>query len=563
MKRFHLIISIVALFICAQISSSLAQTATSPQGKVQQEKTGKLIVYYGGEESGSEVYSLSGQEDKIILSDSSQFSVSGLSIQINLKLVMDTTFNAINLNINGRAPGGPYQINTEFKDGKAKSHIRGGMDTTSEIPVHPDVLVIPNGIFYPYTFLFQKYDFQKGGTQEFFADTGPMEISLKVDDKGKEEMNYTSGSLELRKLFVNIAGMVGAYIWANDVGEIYRISIPSQGIEVYQDGFKPDTNKTDTDTLKQIYASGDVTYKSGDLEIAGTVTVPEDSFKLHPAVLFIAGSAPLDRDGKTPDFVVSFQSKDLAQILSDSGILVLRYDKRGVGKSQGNYKTATLSDLVSDAQAGVNYLKARPDVDKDRICLIGHDEGAEIAGMIAAKDTTIKAIVLMAASAKPLDRMMLENWDGFLESFGIRNDLIPYNIKAGIDTSKDFFAWVRGEKNLDTLEVKQFEKVKDRKQWYWEHFQHDPTTTVKNVRSKVLILQGGQDFAVPSENAKILNKALNQAKNPNHTMKIFPDLSHLFWKDTGTRDSTDNENVVEPLDQEFLNYLTGWLKKEL
>ncbi len=203
MKRYYLIISIMTLIIYAQISPSPAQTVTLLQGKIPQEKTGKLIVYYGGEESGSEVYSISGQEDKIILSDSSQFSVSGLSIQINLELVMDTTLGAMELNINGKAPGGPYQINTEFKDGIAKSHIIGGMDTASEVPVHQDVLIIPNGIFYPYAFLVLKYDFQKGGTQEFFAYTGPMEVSLKADDKGKETVNFSTASVELRKLFIS------------------------------------------------------------------------------------------------------------------------------------------------------------------------------------------------------------------------------------------------------------------------------------------------------------------------------------------------------------------------
>jgi hypothetical protein len=559
MKRHYLIISIMALTISALISPSLAQTTTSLQGKTPVEKAGKLIVYYAGEESGSEVYSISGQKDKIILSDSSQFSVSGLSIMINLKLVMDTALNAINLNINGLAPGGPYQINTEFKDGKAKSHIRGGMDTTSEVPVHQDVLIVPNGIFYPYTFLVLKYDFQKGGTQEFFAYTGPMEVSLKVDDKGKEEVNFTTASLELRKLFVNIAGMVGAYIWANEEGEIYKIAILSQGIEVYKDGYKPGAAKTDIDTLKQKYSSGEVTYKSGDFEIAGTVSVPEDSIKLHPAGLFISGSAPLDRDGITPEQMFSVQYKTLAQILSDSGILVLRYDKRGVGKSQGNYKTATLSDLVSDAKAGVNYLRTRPDVDINRICLIGHSEGAEIASMIAAQDTTIKAIVLMAASAKPLDQMILDEWNNTMKEYNFPDEII----KIPIDNQKEFIAWVRGEKESDTVVTNRYEKSKDMRPWFLEHFQHDPINTIKTEKCKVLILQGGKDLAVSNENAKMLNKALDQVKNPNHTLKVFPSLGHLFFKIKGVDNSTEYDNVVGPLDQEFLNYLNWWLKKEL
>lgn len=559
MKRYYSIISIMVLTISTLISPSLGQTTDSLQRVIPEEKTGKLIVYYGGEESGFEVYSISKHEDRIILSDSSQFSVSGLSILINLKLVMDTTLSAINLKINGKAPGGPYQINTEFKEGKAKSHILGGMDTTSEVPVHKDVLIVPNGIFYPYTFLVLKYDFQKGGTQEFFAYTGPMEVSLKADDKGKEDVNFTTATLELRKLFVNIAGMVGAYIWANEEGEIYKFTIPSQGIEVYKDGYKPGPVKTEADTLQKLYASGEVSYKSGDIELSGTVSVPDDSVKLHPAALFIADSAPLDRDGKTPEQMFSVQYQALAQILSDSGILILRYDKRGVGKSQGNFKTATLSDLVSDARAGIAYLKTRPDVDKNRICLIGHGEGAEIASMIAAQDTILKAIVLMAASAKPLDQMMLDQWNNTLKELNFPDDII----KIPIDRQKEFIAWVRGEKESDTVVTRRYEESKDKRPWFLEHFQHDPITTIKNVKCKALILQGGKDLVVSKENAKMLNKALDQAQNPNHSLKVFPSLGHLFFKIKGMGESAEYENVVGPLDQEFLNYLTWWLKKEL
>ena len=559
MKRYCLIISIMALTVFALISPSLAQTITSLQGKIPVEKTGKLIVYYAGEESGSEVYSLSGQKDRITLSDSSQFSVSGLSIMINLKLVMDTAFNAINLEINGKAPGGPYQIDTEFKDGKAVSHIRGGMDTTLEVQIKRDAVIIPNGIFYPYTFLVQKYDFQKGGTQEFSAYTGPMEVSLKVEDKGKEVVNFSAASVELRKLFVNIAGMVGAYLWANDDGELYKMTIPMQGIEVYKDGYRPGVAKTDVDTLQKLYSSEEVTYASGDLKLAGTVTVPQDSVKLHPAAIIVSGSGPQDRDGKTPEPMFSVQYKALAQILSDSGLLVLRYDKRGVGKSQGNFQTATLGDFVSDVRAGISYLKTRRDVDPNRICLIGHSEGAIIAPMVAAKDPTVKAIVLMAGPSKPLDQVLLEQQDYILKKQNVPEEAR----KQAIDQENYFFAWVRGEKQLSAEQIQQMGKVADTKQWLLEHFRHDPIQTIKSVKCMVLILQGGKDHQVFEYHAQALNQALSDAKNKNHTLKIFPDLDHLFCKTEGEGDYAEYANTERPLDQEFLDYLTGWLKKEL
>ena len=379
MKRYFVIMSIIGLFWAQLTGISPAQTSNPLPVFTPEEKSGKLIIYYGGAESGSEVYSVTKADGKITLSDSSQFSVSGLEILINLKLAMDTAFCAKSLDIKGKAPGGPYQINTEFVGGKAINHISGGMDTTYEVPVHKDALILPNGIFYPYTFLVQRYDFQKGGTQEFFAYTAPMEISIKAEDKGKETVNFATSSVELRQLFLNIAGMVGAYVWANDGGEIFKMSIPMQGIEVYKDGYEPGAAKTEADTLAKFYSSEEVTYKSGDLKLAGTVTVPRDSVKPHPAAIIISGSGPQDRDGKTPELQFSVQYKSLAHALSNSGVLVLRYDDRGVGKSEGNFQTASLSDFISDVQAGISYLKTRPDVDKNRICLIGHSEGAIIA----------------------------------------------------------------------------------------------------------------------------------------------------------------------------------------
>ena len=559
MKKYSRIISIIVLILVEWTVFSLAQTSDSPGQMTPVEKTGKLIVYYGGEESGVEVYSVSRQGGNITLSDSSDFSVSGISIRINLKLDMDTLLCAKNLFIRGQAPGGAYRINTEFADGKAINQIRGGMDTTYEVPVHNDALILPNGIFYPYTFLVEKYDFEKGGTQEFFAYTAPLEIALKTEDKGKEVVNFTTASVELRKLFVNIAGMVGAYIWANNDGEVYKISIPMQGIEVYQDGYRPGIAKADVDTLQKLYASEEVTYASGDLKLAGTVTVPQDSVKLHPAALIISGSGPQDRDGKTPELLFSVQYKTLAHHLSNSGILVLRYDDRGVGQSQGNFQTATLTDFVSDVRAEISYLKTRRDVDPNRICLIGHSEGAIIAPMVAAKDSTIEAIVLMAGPSKPLDQVLLEQKDYILKKQNVPEEAR----KQAVDQENDFFTWVRGEKQLSAEQIQQMGKVADKKQWLLEHFRHDPIQTIKSVKCRVLILQGGKDHQVLEYHAQALNQALDDAMNNNHTLKIFPDLDHLFCKTEGEGDYAEYANTERPLDQEFLDYLTGWLKKEL
>ena len=106
------------------------------------------------------------------------------------------------------------------------------------------------------------------------------------------------------------------------------------------------------------YTIEDVTFQNNKFKIklAGTLTIPEGTGPF-PAVILITGSGPQNRNeeimGHKPFMVI-------ADWLTRNGIAVLRYDDRGVGKSEGNYATATSADLATDAQAAFNFLKTYP-----------------------------------------------------------------------------------------------------------------------------------------------------------------------------------------------------------
>ena len=151
------------------------------------------------------------------------------------------------------------------------------------------------------------------------------------------------------------------------------------------------------------YTSEDVTFDvtptdgTGPFTMAGTVTLPAGAGP-HPAVLLIADSGPQDRDsafyGHRPFLV-------LADHLTRRGLAVLRVDERGVGRSTGDRRTATTEDFVTDALAGVRYLRSRVEIDPDRVGIVGHSEGGFIAPLTAVADPAIAAIVLMAAPGVP------------------------------------------------------------------------------------------------------------------------------------------------------------------
>ena len=556
------LLMLVIFSVCLFGTPSYVFSQTSPRKTPQTAtRSGKFIIYYGEKEAGFENWSLSTLKGEIRLTDQAQFKVSEMDFLVNMDLILDTLLSPQKLNLEGKVLGQAYKVSTEFSKGKAISHMSKDGDTsTSEVSLHDTLLILPNGVFYPYTFLVKKYDFAKGGKQEFFAYVVPIELPISIEDKGKEIVDFDTTSSQLQKLFVNFAGTVGVNLWMDKNKDIIKLSIPLQGIEVYREGYKPAPKKAEIDTLPKNYTSEDTTFKSGALKLAGTVTVPKNGEKMHPACIIISGSGPLDRDGKIKDLGFSVQYKAIAHKLSNSGILVLRYDKRGVGQSEGDFKTASLSDLVSDVKAGIEYLRSRKDVDTNRICLIGHSEGAIIAPMIAALDKRIKAIVLMAGTAKPLDQVITEQQQFLLSQVNIPDEMK----EKAFEEQQEFFDWVRGKKEWKEEEMPpQYKELVGTIHWFREHFNHDPLQTITKVGCKVLILQGQKDKQVFDLHAIMLSNALDKVGHENHMVMIFPDLDHLFCKTEGEGDYAEYAKTERPIDPEFLDFLADWLKKEL
>ncbi len=134
------------------------------------------------------------------------------------------------------------------------------------------------------------------------------------------------------------------------------------------------------------FPSRDVTVPSAapDVTLAGTLTLPTTPGP-HPAVVFISGSGPQDRD----EAILGFRPFALlADALAAAGYASLRLDDRGVGGSGGTFDATTVPEATADIVNAVRFLAADPDVspliDPARIGLLGHSEGALIAALAAA-----------------------------------------------------------------------------------------------------------------------------------------------------------------------------------
>ena len=304
--------------------------------------------------------------------------------------------------------------------------------------------------------------------------------------------------------------------------------------------------------------------------LAATLTLPK-GVGPFPAALLIAGSGPNDRDEALAShrpFLV------LADHLTRKGIAVLRYDKRGIGKSNGSTDKATTVDLAADAQAGVAYLKTRKEIDPARIALIGHSEGAMIAPLIASRTKDVAWIVLLAAPATFGEETLLNQ----SELIGKAADLTDEQLEASLNFDQAAYDLVRTEKEPAALGEKLNALVKEtglgaampptlletqmrmmESPWFRFFLDYDPLPNLKTLQIPVLALYGQKDLQVPAKaNLPVLRQALQDAGNKDVDVRELPDLNHLFQHAySGT--PVEYAAIEETFSPDAMQIISDWL----
>ncbi|MDD3726873.1 MAG: alpha/beta fold hydrolase [Dysgonamonadaceae bacterium] len=320
------------------------------------------------------------------------------------------------------------------------------------------------------------------------------------------------------------------------------------------------------------------------IDLSATLTLPKEKEK-SPAVVLIAGSGPNDRDetvfGHKPFWV-------LADYLTRNGIAVLRFDKRGTGESGGEYFTATTQDFADDAEAALNYLKKRREIDTSNLGLIGHSEGGIIAPIIAARNNDVKFIVLMAGlgvsgaelslaqnqfafnktsiserEKEDLDKILrsiyesVTNWSEYVGSneerdtlkkeLGVLWENLPQEIQPQV--KKDVFV----EKTTSNIASP----------WFRSFLKTDPLVYLEKVSIPVLAINGENDTQVEYQtNLNKIEAALKKANNKHYTVKSYPQLNHLFQEST-TGELDEYGKIEQTISPDVLSDITNWILEQV
>jgi len=262
----------------------------------------------------------------------------------------------------------------------------------------------------------------------------------------------------------------------------------------------------------------------GDV-LAGSLTLPKGTGAGIPAVVLITGSSRHDRDNASPRAPNTAYRpfRQMAHRLSSHGIAVLRMDDRGVGESiGGDLSQLTTAERAKDIEAGIAYLRRKPEIDALRIGLIGLSEGVSISHMIASQDSRIKALVFLSGIGSP------------------GKEVLSYQIQQGVLSEDELSALLRTDKNTRFL------------------YEFDPLITARMIRQPVLIIHGDKDRQVPYTDAFHLERAIKENGNRKVTVRILVGYDHALLKVR-----PDGTVVSARIPDEVLATILDWLAREI
>jgi dienelactone hydrolase len=277
-----------------------------------------------------------------------------------------------------------------------------------------------------------------------------------------------------------------------------------------------------------------------------TLTIPKSGKRPLPAIVTITGSGSQSRDEDLWPVVTGYAPfRQIAERVAKEGIATLRCDDRGKDASTGDATNATTADFAGDTKSQVAWLRTRPEIDANRIALVGHSEGGIIAPLVGAYDARIKALVLMAGTAKSGDKVLLDQ-----ARFPITSDT-----SLSAEQKRVQLAAADSAVRADSLAPGA---------WYQWFRRYDPLPMAARIKQPTLILQGALDRQVTAGQADTLGGAIRGNGNKDVTVKIYPGLNHLFLpskKNGAPSEYTQLKDVMLPAS--MLDTLATWLKAKL
>ena len=302
----------------------------------------------------------------------------------------------------------------------------------------------------------------------------------------------------------------------------------------------------------------DVRFPGSGVALAGTLVAPARAGR-HPAAILVHGSGAENREYVLP----------WARFLVRRGIAVLAYDKRGVGRSTGDWKTASFDDLAADVVAAFHYLRTRPDIDGAQVGLLGISQAGWIMPRAAVRAPELAFLISISGGAVTPAETALDHARSQMTGRGMKPQMVADVIHV-MTLQYEFARTGRGWE--DYAEARKALAARmgpppdtlpgTRDHPYWESIRRfyfdDPAPALRRLRVPVLALFGERDDNIlPAKNKAAWQAGLEAGGHPDYTLQILPNANHPLFETIG--DSAGTPNVVRRFVPAYFTTVEKWL----
>ena len=514
-------------------------------------KTFHYIINLAGRDVGTIRIDRFETEDKILYKSVTNVPFDPLYTEYRSRLVLDKKYNLENYTkerIAGRATDVLYV--EHFKSLLSfVSRYQSKFSCLDNIAIRRGTFVFEEDSPVTYIPMIENYDFSKGRSQGFNAVSSfqawnlpPLKRFITFTSIRDEYIKVGSKKIKTENLIIKIRDYPQGMLWvAKSDRTIIRLEIPSKSLTITRT-FKPKAIIAQEHIIKPIgYLSKEVVFKGSRGDISGTITYPSDTARF-PAIVLIPGSGPQDRQ-----YQGLFAS--LADHLSKKGFAVLRFDKRGVGSTDGDLASSTDNDDMDDSGSAIQYMSEQGFADPRKVFLIGHGRGAARSLKLAAKNSDIRGLVLMAPSLpvgqddntnkdSPQAGSQPARWTEDYINLVTRSER---ETQAKVASTEGEWVYIFGKKCF----------LADAK----EDLSDKPLSSVKGLTIPVLILQGKEIEDPGTDIAALVDKAFQDSGNTAHTLTYYAYLGNFF----GKKIYDETHRCYYETDKEVLDNITNWL----
>src|SRR5690625_58995 len=296
-----------------------------------------------------------------------------------------------------------------------------------------------------------------------------------------------------------------------------------------------------------------ITFPSAGHTLAGTLTRP-DGEGPFPAAVIVPGSGPVDRDSNLKRKRLDV-TRQLALALAEVGVASLRYDKRGVGESTGDFRAAGFYDNADDVEAALGALAVTADMDPRRLVLVGHSEGAALSALVAARSELPARVVLLSGFATSGEDVAIWQTRQIAPTLPGPVRLLMRVLPGDLES--------RVRKNharvlATTTDVARIGGQRINARWMREFLTHDPHEDLRRLTVPVLAVTGSKDLQT---NPADLAAMADLVPGPIETHEI-PDVTHLLRHQPGPASlSAYKKEMRQPVDARVLQLVSSWVAR--